>query len=983
MFLAFNWEIALAQTSTNSFLNFETAPVHPIAISPDHSTLAALNLPDGRLELFDLQGDHPSPIGAISVGVDPVSVRFRTANEIWVVNSISDSISIIELPHLRVAATLATGDGPADVVFAGNQQRAFVSCPPTNVVQVFDPLSAARPLIRTVLIDGDRPKAMAVSPNGEFVYVSIFESGNASTILAGEVSTLNSFPPPSVADFPNGPHGGQNPPPNNGNQFLPAINPDIPETNPPPRVGLIVKKNDAGEWMDDNGGNWTQFVSGTNSFLTGRPAGWDVSDHDVAILNTATLNLKYIKRLMNICMDLAVNPATGQITVVGTDASNEVRFEPVLNGIFVKAKLALVSADGTNKVINDLNPHLDYKKSSVPLTERTRSIGDPRAIVWNAAGTRAYVAGMGSDNILLLDREGRPDSSSPALKVQEGPVGLALDEARHRLYVLNRFSNSISVIDTERLEIVETLMMFDPTPAIIRAGRKHFYNTHETSGLGQLSCASCHVDGRFDRLAWDLGAPGGTMQPVTTTNRNFSRFAPAPGERHDFHPMKGPMVTQTLQDIIGHEPFHWRGDRDGLEQFNGTFTNLQGAAVSLTTNEMSEFKGFLATIHFPPNPYRTFSNTFPSTISLSGFTALGHREQPAGTPLPNGSPQQGMDRFRLQGQNGCIHCHTLPTGLGPHMNFVTNMNRWRDLPLGTNGERSVALIGVRRSGLLPFKIPSLRSVPDKIGMSFQKQISRSGFGFMHDGSVDSLVRFLQDSLEIQTDRETANLIAFLLCLNGSGLPQGSLTDRERPIGVESRDAPAALGKQITLPNDLRSSFLTNAYALVRSPTNRVDLIVKGFKDGIPRGWVYDSATRAFVSDRLNETISPSELEALASPENPITFTLVARGTGVRLGIDRDEDGYPDRTELDANSRPADASSVPIIFLSITSQGNLIELSWKSTPGKRYRIDFKDTLSDKDWVDTGIEVQADSSVARATAPKSATDSQRYYRIRELE
>src|SRR6185369_6893127 len=161
--LAFNWEIAIAQTSTNSFLNFETAPVHPIAISPDHSTLAALNLPDGRLELFDLQGDHPSPIGAISVGVDPVSVRFRTATEIWVVNSISDSISIIELPHLRVAATLATGDGPADVVFAGNQQRAFVSCPPTNVVQVFDPLSAARPLIRTIPIDGDRPKAMAAS----------------------------------------------------------------------------------------------------------------------------------------------------------------------------------------------------------------------------------------------------------------------------------------------------------------------------------------------------------------------------------------------------------------------------------------------------------------------------------------------------------------------------------------------------------------------------------------------------------------------------------------------------------------------------------------------------------------------------------------------------------------------------------------------------------------------------------------------------
>ena len=34
------------------------------------------------------------------------------------------------------------------------------------------------------------------------------------------------------------------------------------------------------------------------------------------------------------------------------------------------------------------------------------------------------------------------------------------------------------------------------------------------------------------------------------------------GGFQDFHPMKGPMTTQTFQDIIGKEPLHWRGDRD-------------------------------------------------------------------------------------------------------------------------------------------------------------------------------------------------------------------------------------------------------------------------------------------------------------------------------------------------------------------------------------------------------------------------------------
>src|SRR6266536_4094170 len=95
-------EIAGSAASTNSFVNFETPPVHPVALSADGSRLAVCNLADARLELFDLKSGIPESAGSVIVGVDPVSVRFRTADEVWVVNQISDSVSVIDLKSLAI-----------------------------------------------------------------------------------------------------------------------------------------------------------------------------------------------------------------------------------------------------------------------------------------------------------------------------------------------------------------------------------------------------------------------------------------------------------------------------------------------------------------------------------------------------------------------------------------------------------------------------------------------------------------------------------------------------------------------------------------------------------------------------------------------------------------------------------------------------------------------------------------------------------------
>src|SRR6185437_12073500 len=103
-------------------------------------------------------------------------------------------------------------------------------------------------------------------------------------------------------------------------------------------------------------------------------------------------------------------------------------------------------------------------------------------------------------------------------------------DVRQRLYVFNRFSSSVSVVDTVADSVVNAVPLFDPTPVVIAAGRRHLYDTRRTSGLGQASCASCHVDGRMDRLGWDLGNPAGDLSSPLVNHLN-TRMA-----TNDYHP---------------------------------------------------------------------------------------------------------------------------------------------------------------------------------------------------------------------------------------------------------------------------------------------------------------------------------------------------------------------------------------------------------------------------------------------------------------
>src|SRR5262249_44873364 len=127
-----------------SFTAFESGQVRPLALSSDSKLLFAVNTPDNRLEVFRVNDHALDHRASIPVGLEPVAVAVRSDDEVWVVNHLSDSVSVVKLADEghrgRVTRALLVGDEPRDIVFAGpGRGRAFITAAHRGQNAPFDP----------------------------------------------------------------------------------------------------------------------------------------------------------------------------------------------------------------------------------------------------------------------------------------------------------------------------------------------------------------------------------------------------------------------------------------------------------------------------------------------------------------------------------------------------------------------------------------------------------------------------------------------------------------------------------------------------------------------------------------------------------------------------------------------------------------------------------------------------------------------------
>ena len=958
------WLVAGSAAAQGSFTTFESGQVRPLALSPDGTRLFAVNTPDARLEIFAVSDDGLAHVGAVDVGLEPVAVAARSNSEVWVVNHLSDSISIVDVASdpPRVVRTLLVGDEPRDIVFAGNG-RAFITTahrgqhrthpslagvpgagdPQLTTagvgradVWVFDPAALGASIGGTSLailnLFGDTPRALAVTPDGSTVYAAVFKSGNQTTVLS-EGAVCNGFDAagPCVVDGVVMP-GGLPPPSTNF------------DNEPAPETGLILKYDPVNdEWRDPLGRDWSAAVL------------FDLPDEDVFAIDAATLNQTAVYNSVGTTLfNMAVNPASGALYVSNTESRNEVRFEGP--GIFGGSSVVGHLAESRVTVITPggvfprhLNKHIDYNVSPAPVGTKTHSLATPTEMVVSPDGATLYVAAFGSSRIGVFDTvalEG--DTFDPTTASGDyiavsggGPSGLVLDAERERLYVLTRFDNGVSVVDLAAGTEIAHQMLYNPEPASVVAGRPFLYDAVATSSNGEASCSSCHIFGDNDELAWDLGNPDAAVKPnpipvnlgIAITSGVFVLPAPinGTGNINEFHPMKGPMTTQTLRGMLGSGAMHWRGDRAtppgtpasafdeeiSFKNFNEAFPGLVGRDSELSAAEMQAFTDFILQVQLPPNPIRAIDNVLNAQQQAGRDFFLGPR-------LSDGIP--GVIFGQPLGFT-CEGCHRLQPELGH---------------FGTDGRASF------ENEQQIIKIPHLRNMYTKVGMfgaldvPFVRPLNTPhqgpqirGFGFLHDGSIDTLFRFFNATV-FSDD-----------AIGGPNVGFQSNTQRRAVeaymLAFDTNLAPI-VGQQTTLTGLNAGTVNARLDLLVaRAAAGECDLIVKGTVDGLARGWLRGGDGQ-FVSDRSAEApLSDGALRALAATAGQEqTWTCMPPGSGTRAGIDRDEDGFLDQDERDVGSDPADPASTPLtVPVSISTAKLLLKDDAKPPldPAKR-KVTFK-------------------------------------------
>lgn len=190
------------------FINFESPVTKGIVVSADGSRVYAVHTSNNSVSVLDAGGATLQRAANWRVGLDPVSLAFQPTpgdpeRFLWVVNYISDNVSIIDTRIGAVVSVIEVGDRPVNILFNPTGSHAFVVCEGSPAIA--DPTSpgapaplaqegalvaidsATRSIVNSRWLDCHSPRAAVYDPATDRIIVAALHSGNNTTVVGRTV----------------------------------------------------------------------------------------------------------------------------------------------------------------------------------------------------------------------------------------------------------------------------------------------------------------------------------------------------------------------------------------------------------------------------------------------------------------------------------------------------------------------------------------------------------------------------------------------------------------------------------------------------------------------------------------------------------------------------------------------------------------------------------------------------------------------------
>jgi YVTN family beta-propeller protein len=134
-----------------------------------------------------LQGVNFSPVFTVAIPARPlVEVKGYSSN------AGMDAITVFDKIHLQATSVIATGSDPHGIALDQRLRRVYVALTGDDAVEVFD-MNLEFPISKTMLLRGDEPRELVLTPDGQSLLVVNYHSDTVSiidTVSMVEVSRI-------------------------------------------------------------------------------------------------------------------------------------------------------------------------------------------------------------------------------------------------------------------------------------------------------------------------------------------------------------------------------------------------------------------------------------------------------------------------------------------------------------------------------------------------------------------------------------------------------------------------------------------------------------------------------------------------------------------------------------------------------------------------------------------------------------------------